>query len=90
MTIISPSILSCDFLNIEKEISHFEGQDNLWIHLDVMDGHFVPNLTFGIPIIKMLANKTSLPLDCHLMVENPFFHIKDSKEDHLYQNLKRL
>ncbi len=78
--IVSPSILSCDFLNIEKEISHFEGQENLWIHLDIMDGHFVPNLTFGIPIIKQISAKTGLPLDAHLMVENPEFHMEEMKD----------
>ncbi len=78
--IVSPSILSCDFLNIEKEISWFEKEKDLWIHLDVMDGHFVPNLTFGIPIIKQISKKTTLPLDAHLMVNNPEFHMEEMKE----------
>ena len=78
--IVSPSILSCDFLNIENEIKAFENAENLWIHLDVMDGHFVPNLTFGIPIIKQLSQMTSLPLDAHLMVTNPGFHMDQMKD----------
>ena len=82
--IISPSILSCDFLNIEDEVAPFEGRQDIWLHLDVMDGHFVPNLTFGIPIIKQLAKKTNLPLDCHLMVANPLFHIEAMKEIDLH------
>lgn len=78
--LVSPSILSCDFLNIEEELSHFNGQKDLWVHLDIMDGHFVPNLTFGIPIIKQISQKTSLPLDAHLMVTNPEFHIDEMKD----------
>ncbi len=78
--LVSPSILSCDFLNIEKEISYFEGQQDLWLHLDIMDGHFVPNLTFGIPIINQISKKTSVPLDAHLMVGNPEFHFEEMKD----------
>jgi len=79
LNLVSPSILSCDFLNIETELSYFSGSKNLWIHLDIMDGHFVPNLTFGIPIIEQISKKTSLPLDAHLMVSNPEFHIQQMK-----------
>ena len=71
MTIIAPSILSCDFLNIEPEIKRLDGIKDLWIHLDVMDGHFVPNLTFGPPVMKGLKNITSHKLDAHFMVTNP-------------------
>lgn len=78
--IISPSILSCDFVNIERDLKEFEGQENLWIHLDIMDGHFVPNLTFGIPIIKRISQVTNLPLDAHLMVTNPEFHLDEMKD----------
>lgn len=74
-TIISPSLLACDFLNIENEIKHFNGCKDLWFHLDIMDGHFVPNLTFGHPIIKKISNKTEILLDAHLMVTNPDFYI---------------
>ncbi|MFT6068709.1 MAG: ribulose-phosphate 3-epimerase [Bacteriovoracaceae bacterium] len=74
-TIIAPSLLACDFLNIESELKHFEGQDNFWFHLDIMDGHFVPNLTFGHPIISLIKKKTTVPLDAHLMVSNPEFYI---------------
>jgi len=79
-TIISPSLLACDFLNIEKELDAFKGQSDFWFHLDIMDGHFVPNLTFGIPIIKQISAKTSIPLDAHLMVTNPEFHINEMKD----------
>lgn len=74
MTIISPSLLACDFLNIESELGHFSNAKDTWFHLDIMDGHFVPNLTFGHPIIEMIAKKTKLPLDAHFMVTNPEFH----------------
>lgn len=80
LNIVSPSILSCDFLNIETELSHFKNSKDLWIHLDIMDGHFVPNLTFGIPIIEQISKKTTLPLDAHLMVSNPEFHIDEMKD----------
>lgn len=74
-TIISPSLLACDFLNIEKELRPFDDQENFWFHLDIMDGHFVPNLTFGHPIISLINKKTDVPLDAHLMVSNPDFYI---------------
>lgn len=78
--IISPSILSCDFLNIQTEIEALAGIDNLWIHLDVMDGHFVPNLTFGAPIIKNLSKHTKHKLDAHFMVTNPELHAEAFKD----------
>jgi ribulose-phosphate 3-epimerase len=78
--IIAPSILSCDFLNIEKEIKSFDGIEDLWIHLDIMDAHFVPSLTFGKPVIKNMGNITSHKLDAHLMVTNPDFFIDDLKD----------
>ncbi len=79
-TIISPSLLACDFLNIEQELSHFSGISDFWFHLDIMDGHFVPNLTFGIPIVKMISLKTDVLLDAHLMVGNPEFHMYEMKD----------
>lgn len=78
--IIAPSILSCDFVNIEPDLKVFEGEDNLWVHLDIMDGHFVPNLTFGSPIVKRISQITKLPLDAHLMVNNPEFHLEVMKD----------
>lgn len=84
MNIVSPSILSCDFMNIETELNCFKGFENLWLHLDVMDGHFVPNLTFGHPIIKKITNITDLPLDAHFMVTNPEFYIETMKDYKLH------
>ena len=80
MTIISPSLLSCDFLNIETELNHFTEAKGIWFHLDIMDGHFVPNTTFGHPIIKLISKKTSQLLDAHFMVSNPEFYIETLKD----------
>ena len=65
---ISPSILSADFSNLEKDIKKLETAGADMIHVDVMDGHFVPNITIGPPVIKALRSKTSLPFDVHLMI----------------------
>ncbi len=70
---IAPSILSADFGKINEEIASVEDHVEL-IHLDVMDGHFVPNITFGQAVIKCL--KTKLPMDCHLMIDNPGRYIE--------------
>ena len=68
---IAPSILSADFGRLAEEIKAVEEAGADWIHLDIMDGHFVPNLTIGPPVVKALRKTTSLPLDVHLMIENP-------------------
>lgn len=75
--IISPSILSADFANLEKDIKTVENFGADWIHVDVMDGHFVPNITIGIPVVKSIKKVTSLPLDVHLMISNPEKYIED-------------
>jgi len=74
---ISPSILSADFSNLEREIKALEEAGADMIHIDVMDGHFVPNLTFGAPVIKAIRKHTKLPFDVHLMIESPENFIKD-------------
>ena len=75
--IIAPSILSADFSQLEREIHDVEKGGCDWIHVDVMDGHFVPNLTIGPPVIKSIRKTTKLPLDVHLMIEEPICFIKD-------------
>ncbi|ATH09422.1 ribulose-phosphate 3-epimerase [Halobacteriovorax marinus] len=84
MMIISPSLLACDFLNIESELNAFEGFEDLWFHLDIMDSHFVPNLTFGHPIVKLISKKTKIPLDAHFMVSNPEFFIETFKDFNIH------
>ena len=74
---ISPSILSADFSNLEKDIKKLETAGADMIHVDVMDGHFVPNITIGPPVIKALRSKTSLPFDVHLMINPVHKYIKD-------------
>jgi ribulose-phosphate 3-epimerase len=66
-----PSILSADFAHLADDVAAAERGGGSVIHVDVMDGHFVPNITLGPPIVKSLRKATSLPLDCHLMIENP-------------------
>ena len=68
---ISPSVLNADFGRLKEQIAAAEAGGAEWIHIDVMDGHFVPNLSFGGPIIKAIAKLTKLPLDVHLMVTEP-------------------
>ena len=68
---IAPSILSADFARLADALRQAEEGGADWIHVDVMDGHFVPNLTIGAPVVKALRRETSLPLDVHLMIERP-------------------
>ncbi len=68
---IAPSVLSANFAHLADEIGRLESGGADWVHVDVMDGRFVPNLTFGAKVIHTLRNSTNLPLDCHLMVVEP-------------------
>ena len=74
---IAPSILSADFSKLGDEIQSVEAAGADWIHVDVMDGHFVPNITIGPLVVEAARRVTSLPLDVHLMIENPDRYIKD-------------
>jgi ribulose-phosphate 3-epimerase len=77
MKLIAPSILSADFARLGEEIKTVEAAGADWIHIDVMDGHFVPNITIGPLVVKAARQSTGLPLDVHLMIENPDRYIKD-------------
>lgn len=74
--IIAPSILSADFANLERDIKAVENAGADWLHVDVMDGHFVPNITIGVPVVKSIKKFTKIPLDVHLMIENPQKYIE--------------
>ena len=75
--ILAPSILSADFLHLEEAIQNAEGGGADWIHVDVMDGHFVPNITMGPVVVRAVRRATMLPLDVHLMIESPERYLQD-------------
>ncbi|MDD5711794.1 MAG: ribulose-phosphate 3-epimerase [Smithellaceae bacterium] len=74
---IAPSLLSADFSRLAEEINAVEAAGADWIHIDVMDGHFVPNITIGVGVVKSMRKVTKLPFDVHLMIENPERYIED-------------
>ena len=74
---LAPSILSADFANLLEDVKKIEAGGADYIHVDVMDGHFVPNISFGAPVMKCLNAKTNVPYDVHLMIENPDNYIAD-------------
>ena len=78
---LAPSILSADFGHLAEDVKNIEEGGADYIHVDVMDGHFVPNISFGAPVMKCLNGKTNLPYDVHLMIENPDRYIEDFVTD---------
>ena len=77
MAKIAPSILSADFANLERDIHNIESMGADWVHVDVMDGIFVPNISIGIPVVKALRPVTDLPLDVHLMIDRPIRYVEE-------------
>ena len=77
MILVSPSILAADFANLERDIHDIEVNGADWVHVDVMDGVFVPNISIGIPVVKSLRKVTGMPLDVHLMITQPIRYIEE-------------
>lgn len=78
--LISPSVLSCDFANIQRDVEMINSSTADWFHIDVMDGVFVPNISFGFPVIAAIKKHSSKPLDVHLMIVNPDQYIDEFKK----------
>jgi len=77
---VAPSLLACDFAELGEEIRRVEQAGAKLLHLDIMDGHFVPNLSFGLPVVAAIRRSTSLPLDVHLMISEPARYVKRFRE----------
>ena len=75
--IISPSILSADFANLGNDVEKVKQAGAKWVHVDVMDGHFVPQVSYGQPVIQSVRGRSSLPFDVHLMISHPLRYIDD-------------
>ena len=79
-TIIAPSVLSCDFANIQRDVEMINNSSADWFHVDVMDGVFVPNISFGFPVIEAIKKHAKKPLDVHIMIQHPDAYVQDFKK----------
>jgi ribulose-phosphate 3-epimerase len=80
MVELSPSVLSCDFKNVQKDLDQLKGTEVKWLHLDIMDGNFVPNISFGFSLIADIREENDLIFDTHLMIQEPIRYIDKCKE----------
>ena len=86
-TLVSPSLLAADFLNLRKDVEMINESDADWLHLDIMDGVFVPNISFGFPVIEAVAKICRKPLDVHYMITQPERYILQTAKE-AYQKKK--
>lgn len=77
---IAPSVLACDFANIQRDVEMINSGNADWFHIDIMDGSFVPNISFGFPVMKAIHKHANKPLDVHLMIDNPDQYIQEFKD----------
>src|SRR5690554_1355309 len=102
-TIVSPSVLSADFANLERDVKMLNKSNAEWLHIDIMDGQFVPNISFGLPVMKAIHKHATKPLDVHLMIATPDDYIDEFKDagaeiltvhyeacTHLHRSLQRI
>jgi ribulose-phosphate 3-epimerase len=87
--IVAPSLLSADFSNLEREIELVKKSKAKWIHFDVMDGHFVPNISFGSKVLADVSKLSDLFLDVHLMITDPDKYALSENEDNCYWHVKK-
>jgi ribulose-phosphate 3-epimerase len=80
MAVISPSMLSCDFANIQRDVEMINNSEADWFHIDVMDGVFVPNISFGFPVLAAMKKHSKKPMDVHLMIVNPDQYVSEFKK----------
>src|ERR1700744_1876613 len=78
--LVAPSILAADFANLQRDVEMLNKSEADWLHVDIMDGMFVPNLSFGLPVVKAIKKHAQKPLDVHLMIVDPDRYLKDFKE----------